>query len=76
MPFLIVMMLAIVVSIYYYVTVVKYMFEKSDKVASEVIPHKASSAIVILYSCAAITVILGLIPSQIIELCQLIAYNI
>mgnify|MGYP001810175040 CR=1 FL=1 len=52
------------------------MFEKSDKVASEVIPHKASSAIVILYSCAAITVILGLIPSQIIELCQLIAYNI
>ena len=76
LPFLLIMMLAIVVSVYYYLTVVKYMFEKSDTVASEVIAHKTSSAIVILYSCAAITLLIGIFPSKIIELCQLIAYNI
>lgn len=75
-PFLIVLMLTIAISVYYYVTVVKYMFEKSETVTSAVIPHKTSSAIVILYCCAAITVIIGICPSKIIELCQLIAYNI
>lgn len=76
LPFLMIVMSSIVVSVYYYLRVVKYMFEKSDKVASEVIPHKTSSAIVILYFCAGITVLLGLMPSKIVELCQLIAYNI
>lgn len=76
LPFLIIMMLTIVVSVYYYLRVVKFMFEKSDNIASEVIPHKTSSAIVILYFCATITVILGVFPSKIVELCQLMAYNI
>lgn len=76
LPFLIIMMLTIVVSVFYYVTVVKYMFEKSDVVKSEVIPHKTSSAIIILYFCAVITVLLGIYPSKVIEICQLIAYNI
>ena len=76
LPFLVIIMLTIVVSVYYYVRVVKFMFEKSDTVESEVIPHKTSSAIVILYFCAAITVALGVFPSKIIELCQLMAYNI
>lgn len=75
-PFLIILMITIAVSIYYYLNVVKLMFEKSDGTASEVIPHKTSSAIVILYFCAAITVILGIFPSKIIELCQLMAYNV
>lgn len=76
LPFLLIIMLTIVVSVYYYVRVVKFMFEKSDTVESEVIPHKTSSAIIILYFCAAITVILGIFPSKIIEICQLMAYNI
>lgn len=76
LPFLGVLMLTIVVSVFYYLTIVKNMFEKSGNVSSEVIPHKTSSAIVILYSCAIITIILGLLPSKIIELCQLVAYNI
>ena len=75
-PFLIVIMLTIVVSVYYYLTVVKFMFEKSDTVESKVIPHKTSSAIVILYFCAALTVSLGIFPAKIIELCQFISYNI
>ena len=76
LPFLIVMMLTIVVSVYYYLRVVRLMFDKSDKVESEVIPHKTSSAIVILYFCAIITIILGIFPSKIIGLCQIMAYNI
>lgn len=75
-PFLVVMMVTIAVSIYYYLTVVRLMFDKSDKVESEVIPHKTSSAIVILYFCAATTVLIGIFPSKIIELCQLMAYNV
>lgn len=76
LPALIIIMLTIVVSVYYYLNVVKLMFEKSDKNSSEIIPHKTSSAIVILYCCAIITILLGVFPAQIIELCQLIAYNI
>lgn len=76
LPFLIILMLTVVVSVYYYLTVVKFMFEKSDTVTSKVIPHKVSSAIVILYCCAAITVIVGIFPSKIIELCLIMAYNI
>ena len=76
LPFLVILMLTIVVSVYYYLRVVKLMFEKSDTIESKVIPHKASSAIVILYFCAAITIILGIFPSKIIELCQFMAYNI
>jgi len=76
LPFLLVIMLTIVVSVYYYLTVVRLMFEKSDAVESKVIPHKTSSAIVVLYCCAVITILLGIFPSKIIELCQLMAYNI
>lgn len=76
LPFLAIIMLTIVISVYYYLRVVKLMFEKSDTIESKVIPHKTSSAIVILYFCATITIILGIFPSKIIELCQLMAYNI
>lgn len=76
LPFLMVMLVTIVVSVFYYLRVVKLMFEKSDIVESEVISHKTSSAIVILYFCAVITVLFGVFPSKIIELCQLMAYNI
>lgn len=76
LPFLIIIMLTIVISVYYYLSVVKFMFEKSDNNSSEVIPHKTSSAIVILYFCAFVTVLLGVFPSKIIELCQIMAYNI
>ncbi len=76
LPFLIIMMLTIVVSVFYYLRVVKFMFEKSDTVESEVISHKVSSAIVVLYCCASITIVLGIFPSIVIGFCQLMAYNI
>lgn len=76
LPFLIVIFITMAIAVYYYLTVVKFMFEKSESVSSEVIAHKTSSAIVILYTCALITVLLGVLPAKIIELCQLMAYNI
>lgn len=76
LPFLMIMMLTIVVSVFYYLTIVRLMFDKSDVVESKVIPHKTSSAIVILYFCAATTVVLGIFPAMVIELCQFMAYNI
>lgn len=76
LPFLCIVILTVVVAAYYYLNIIKLMFEKTNNLPSEVIPHKTSSAIVILYCCAAITVILGVMPSKIIELCQFIAYNV
>lgn len=76
-PFLMIMIIAIVISVFYYLSIIKFMFEKSEKTTSEVISHKVSSPIVILYFCAVIIVILGIYPSKIIEICQLlIAYNV
>lgn len=75
-PFLTVLIITVVISVFYYLSVIKYMFEKSEKTTSEVIPHKVSSAIVILYFCAGVVTLLGVYPSKIIEICQLIAYNI
>lgn len=76
LPFLLIMMLTMVVALFYYLTVVKYMFEKSDKVASEVIAHKTSSSIVILYCCALVTIAIGIFPAKILKLCMWMAYNI
>lgn len=76
LPFLAIILFMIVISMYYYLNIVKYMFEKSDNVKNEVIPHRVSSAIVILYSCAIVTVAIGIAPDKLIELCQLIAYNL
>lgn len=76
LPALIIIMLSIVVSVYYYLRVVKQMFEKSENTSSEVIPYQVSSALVILYFCAFITLVLGIFPGRVIELCQIIAYNI
>src|SRR5574344_91953 len=75
-PFLIVLFFTIITAVYYYLRVVKLMFEKSEAVESRVIPHKTSSAIVILYVCAVLTILIGFCPSKIIELCQLVAYNV
>ena len=76
LPFFIVLLLTIVISMFYYLTIIKYMFEKSDTISSELIPHKVSSAIVILYFCAAITMILGIYPTKVIEICLIIAASV
>ena len=76
LPLLLIVMFTIVMSLFYYLSIIKYMFEKTENKESRVIHHKNMPAIIILYFCAAITVLLGLFPSKIISICQLMAYNI
>lgn len=75
-PFLLILMLTIVVSCYYYTNVVKLMFEKNETNDNEIIHHNAYSPIVILYTCAFITIIIGICPATLIEICKYIAYNL
>lgn len=75
LPFLAVILITVLTGAFYYLNIVKFMFEKSDKVESEVIQHRVSSAIIILYFCAIATVLIGFFPEKIIEMCQLIAFN-
>lgn len=79
LPFLIIMGFAILVSLYYYTNIIKLMFDKPispEHIETKEISMKPSSATIILYICTAITVLLGVFPSKIIEFCQLLAYNI
>ena len=76
LPFLILLIVVIVISMFYYVRIAKLMFEKDNTTNEKYIVYKTESATVILYLCAIITIILGVIPDKIIEICKIIAYNI
>lgn len=75
-PLLVILVLTIVVSCYYYTNIVRLMFEKNIATDNEILPHRVSSPIVILYTCATITVIIGIMPAMLIEVCNFIAYNL
>lgn len=76
LPFLIVLICAIVIALYYYVRIAKLMFEKDSTQAEKYVIYKTESASIVLYICATITFIIGIFPNHVIELCKLIAYNI
>ena len=75
-PFLIILFVAITIAAFYYFKIIKFLFQKSENNLGELITRKVSSAAVVFYFCAAITILLGIFPSKIIELCQFISYNI
>ncbi|MBR2525635.1 NADH-quinone oxidoreductase subunit N [bacterium] len=75
-PPLIIMALTMAIACYYYTKVVKLMFERNGISENEILPHRASSPTVILYACAAITVLVGIVPVGLIEVCKFIAYNL
>ena len=75
-PLLLILALTIVISCYYYTNIVKLMFERNTVVDNEILPNKASSPIVILYTCTVITILIGVLPSALIEICKFIAYNL
>jgi len=76
LPFLIILVSTMVAAGFYYTNVVKLMFDKNSNVKNEIIMHKTSSPVVILYTCAAITLIIGIFPSILIDICSYIAYNL
>lgn len=75
-PFLIIMVITMVVACYYYTIIVKVMFERISDNDNEILPYKTSSPTVILYTCAIITVLVGISPAWLIEVCKFIAYNL
>ena len=75
-PLLLILVITIVIACYYYTNIVKLMFEKNKDVENEIMPNNASSPIVILYVCATITLLIGVFPAALIDICKFIAYNL
>lgn len=75
-PFLIILIMTIVVSAYYYTNMVAKMFEKNGDSDCKIIQHKSTSPTVILYTCSLITLIVGIVPATLLELCKFISYNL
>ena len=76
LPFLILLAIVMIAAMYYYVRIAKLMFEKDNSSDEKFVVYKTESANVILYVCAIITIIVGIMPDKIIDICKIIAYNI
>ncbi|MBR1908425.1 NADH-quinone oxidoreductase subunit N [bacterium] len=76
LPFLILLVIVMVISMYYYIRIAKLMFVKDDNQEERYVICKTESASVILYICAIATIAFGILPDKIIEICKIIAYNI
>ena len=75
-PFLLGLLLLMVIALYYYLKILMPLFDECDK-NTEIKKLKTNfSQKFVLISTAIITIILGLCPEILIELCRFIAYNI
>lgn len=75
-PFLLVLLLLTVIALYYYLKIILPLFNECDK-NTEVSRFRTNfSQNFVLGATVIITVIIGLCPEMLIELCRLIAYNI
>ena len=74
-PFLMILLVAITVGIYYYTNIIKIMFEKATSV-KEIAHSSTISQSIVLYICTTITLIVGICPSALVDLCKFIAYNL
>ena len=75
-PVLLILMLLTVVALYYYLKIVLPLFRECDKNIGTRILHAAYSQKFVLFITTAVTVLIGIYPEKIIELCRFIAYNI
>ena len=75
-PILLILMLLTVIALYYYLKIIRPLFGEYDKNASVNILNAAYSQKFVLYIAAAVTVLIGIYPEKLIELCRFIAYNI
>ena len=72
-PFLLILLILMVVALYYYLKLIKPLFEQKDEAKKLNISF---SQRFVLYIAAGVTVLLGIYPELLIELCRFIAYNI
>lgn len=75
-PMLLILAATMVVACYYYTNIVKVMFEKTDEPNDGILKKKTSTSAVILYTCSILTLIIGIMPAWLIELCEFVAYNL
>lgn len=75
-PFLLALLLLTVVALYYYLKILLPLFKECDKNENTTDLKAVFSQKFVLVSAAIITLIIGIYPEILIELCRLIAYNI
>ena len=75
-PFLLALLLLMVAALYYYLKILIPLFERCDKNTETEILNPVFSQKFVLVITAIITLLIGIYPEKIIELCRFIAYNI
>ena len=75
-PFLLVLLMLMVLALFYYLKILLPMFEELDKNTEVTAMNPSFSQKFVIYISAIITVLIGVYPEILIELCRFIAYNI
>ena len=75
-PVLLILMLLTVLALYYYLKIVLPLFKECDKTVVVKLLKASYSQKFVLYITAAVTILIGVFPEKLIELCRFIAYNI
>ena len=75
-PILLVLMLLTVIALYYYLKIILPLFDECDKNFAVKILKAAYSQKFVLFICTAVTMLIGIYPEKLIEICRFIAYNI
>ena len=75
-PVLIILMMLTVVALYYYLKIILPLFEECDKNIGVKVLNAMYSQKFVLFITSAVTVLIGVYPEKLIELCRFIAYNI
>ena len=75
-PFLLALLILTVVALYYYLKLITPMFRKCDGNTGVKVLNAVYSQKFVLIFCTAVTVLIGVYPDKLIELCRFIAYNI
>lgn len=73
LPFLIALLILTVIALYYYLKLIKPLFENNN---NNIKLNTSFSQKLVLIITTTITILIGLYPEKIIEICRLIAYNI
>ena len=75
-PFLLGLLLLMVIALFYYIKIILPLFEECDKNNEPACLKTNFSQKFVLYVTVGITILIGIYPELLIELCRFIAYNI
>ena len=72
-PFLLILLVLTVVALYYYLKIIRPLFEKVEKT---ILLRTSFSQKFVLFFTIFVTILIGIYPEKLVELCRFIAYNI